>query len=116
MYKRQVLAANGVSFTSVAVTQLDLAPLHAGKIMGLTYTIANLGSIAAPHAVSIFTSHHSTRSEWQNVFRLVAGVYALGAIIFVIFGSGHRQPWADDHSSVQLSATLDSNKETKTKK
>jgi len=94
-----VLAANGVSFTSVAVNQLDPAPLHAGKIMGLTYTIANLGSIAAPHAVGAFTSHHSTRSEWQNVFRLVAGVYALGVIVFVIFGSGNRQPWADDRSA-----------------
>ena len=106
-----VIAANGVSFTSVTVTQLDLAPLHAGKLMGLTFTVANLGSIAAPHAVSAFTSHRSTRSEWQNVFFLVAGVYAVGATIFLIFGSGHRQPWADDTSPVELSVTLDRNKQ-----
>jgi len=100
-----------VAFTTVAVNQLDLAPLHAGKIMGLTNTIAVLASIAAPHAVGIFTSHRSTRSEWQNVFFLAAGVCTVGAVIFVIFGSGNRQRWADDTTCVELSVTLDQNKQ-----
>jgi len=106
-----VLASASLSFTTIDVNQLDLAPLHAGKIMGLMITIGNLASIAAPHAVSVFTSHHSTRSEWQNVFFLAAAVYAVGAVIFVIFGSGNRQPWADDTTSVELSASLDQNKQ-----
>jgi len=90
-----VVACNGLGFPTVVVNQLDLAPLHAGKIMGLTFTVANLGSIAAPHAVSALTFQHSTRSEWQNVFYLAAAVYAIGGIVFAIFGSGHRQRWAD---------------------
>jgi len=102
-----VLASTSLTFITVGVNQLDLAPLHVGKIMGLTYTIGNLASISAPHAVSAFTSNRSTRSEWQNVFFLTAGVHAIGAVIFVIFGSGNRQRWADDTSSVKLSATLD---------
>ena len=85
-----------IAFTTIGVNQLDLAPLHAGKIFGLTTIIGNLASIAGPHAVSVFTSHRSTRSEWQNVFFLSAAVYAVGAVIFVIFGSGNRQHWADD--------------------
>jgi len=67
--------------------------------MGLTSSIGNLASIAAPLAVGALTSHHSTRSEWQNVFFLTAAVYAVGAIIFVVFGSGNRQSWADNTSS-----------------
>jgi len=106
-----VVASANMAFTTVATNQLDLAPLHAGKIMGLTYTLANLASIAAPHAVGAFTSHRSTRSEWQNVFFLAAGVYAVGAIIFLIFGSGNRQRWANDAISINLSATLDPNKQ-----
>jgi len=106
-----VLASMCIGFTTTAVNQLDLAPLHAGKIVGLTFTIANLASIAAPHAVGVLTSHRSTRSEWQNVFFLAAAVYAAGAIIFVIFGSGNRQSWADDTTSVELSNTLDRNKQ-----
>jgi len=99
-------------FSTVAVNQLDLAPLHAGKIMGLTYTVANLGSIAAPHAVSAFTEQQATSSQWKEVFFLTAAVYALGEVVFVIFGSGHRQSWADDISQDQeeLRVIVDRNK------
>ena len=89
----------------VAVNQLDLAPLHAGKILGLTFTIGDLAAIAAPHAVGALTSHRATRSEWQNVFFLAAGLHAVGALIFVVFGSGNRQSWADDTTPLELSAT-----------
>jgi len=94
-----VIASLNVAFTTVVTNQLDLTPLHAGKIMGLTSSIGNLASIAAPHAVSVLTSHRATRSEWQNVFFLGAAVYTVGALIFVIFGSGNRQSWADDTNS-----------------
>ena len=94
-----------ISFTTVAVNHLDLAPLHAGKIMGLTYTIASLASIAAPQAAAALTSHHSTRSDWQQVFLLAAGIGTVSAVIFLIFGTGKRQQWADDTSSAQLSVT-----------
>jgi len=90
-----VITFSCVEFSCVGVNQLDLAPLHAGKIMGLTFAIANLASIAGPLAVGILTSSSSTRSEWQNVFYLTAGIYAVGAVVFVIFGSGYRQSWAD---------------------
>jgi len=106
-----VIASGTVAFTTVGANHVDLAPLHAGKIMGLTYTIATLASIAAPHAASGLTSHHSTRSEWQNVFFLAAAVYAGSAVIFVILGSGDRQHWAEDSTSVEHSATVDRNKQ-----
>jgi len=70
-----------VSFLVVAVNQLDLAPLHAGKIMGLTHFVANLASIAAPHAVGSLTYHRSSCSEWQNVSYLAAAISSAGAIV-----------------------------------
>jgi len=107
-----VLASSNIAYTTAATNQLDLAPLHAGKIMGLTSSVVNIALIAAPHAASALTSLHSTRSDWQNVFLLAAGVYAVAAIIYVIFGSGNRQSWADDPSSVEPSATRDPKKTT----
>jgi len=89
------LACNAILCTVVAVNQLDLAPLHAGKIMGLTLFVASLAAVAAPHAVGALTYHHSSRLEWQMVFFLAAGIYAAGAIIFVIFGSGEPQSWTE---------------------
>ena len=90
-----LMGCNTVAFSTVVVNQLDLAPLHAGKIMGLTFAFGNLGIIAAPHVVSLLTAQGGTRSEWQNVFYLLAAVYAVGGAVFVVFGSGKRQSWAD---------------------
>jgi len=80
--------------TVVNVNQLDLAPLHAGKIMGLTKFVGTVASIVAPQVAGALTYHSSTRSEWQKVFFLAAGIQILGAIVFVVFGSGHLQSWA----------------------
>jgi len=114
-----VTATGSPAAPSVTANQLDLAPMHAGKIMGLTHSISMLSGIAAPLTVSALTNHHSTRSAWQNVFFLSAAVQVAGAIIFVIFGSGDRQNWADqDTITVELTVTPDQNKEpnNKTKK
>jgi len=78
----------------VVTNQLDLAPLHAGKIMGLTQFVAMVAQIAAPHVVGALTYHCSTRFEWQIIFFVAAGIYAVGAIVFGIFGSGNLQSWA----------------------
>ena len=83
-----------ISLPVVVTNQLDLAPLHAGKIMGLTQFVAMVAQIAAPHVVGALTYHRSTRFEWQIVFFLAAGIYAVGAIVFGIFGSGNLQSWA----------------------
>jgi len=86
--------AIGCMFVGIPViltNQLDLAPLHAGKIMGLTQFVSSLAQIAAPHVVGALTYHRSTRFEWQIIFFLAAGIYVVGAIVFVIFGSGKIQ-------------------------
>jgi len=90
-----IMACTVVAYASVLVNQLDLAPLHAGKIMGLTNGVASVAAIAAPLAVGALTYDRSTRDEWQQVFFLAAAIYAVGAVVFLIFGSGKRQSWAD---------------------
>jgi len=90
-----LMAFIGVAFSTVDVNQLDLAPLHAGKLTGLTFAFGNMGTIAAPHIVSLLTAEGGTRSEWQNVFYLETAICGFGALVFVVFGSGERQSWAD---------------------
>ena len=106
------MACANLGFCTVDVNQLDLAPQHAGKIMGVTYTVANFGSVGSPLAVSAFTYRQPTRSQWQKVFYLTAAIYAVGAVVFVIFGSGDRQSWADNTIiDDELSGTNNGNKE-----
>ena len=102
-----VMTFTAVVFPTVLVNQLDLAPLHAGKIMGLNFTFANLGAIAAPHAVGALTYERSTRSEWRNIFFLMAAIYVVGMVVYVSFGSGERQSWADDTSQDEVRDDLD---------
>ena len=100
-----------LAYPTIATNQQDLAPLHAGKIIGLTYAVANLASIAAPIAVSTLTYQQSPRSGWQNMFHLTAAVYVAGAVIFVLFGSGEHQNWADDTDLEKLHDNVDPNKQ-----
>ena len=41
-----------------------------------------------------------TREEWQMVFFLAAGIYALGGVIYIICARGELQPWAVDTSEI----------------
>jgi len=102
----------------IVVNQLDLAPLHAGKIMGLTKFVGIMSSIVAPQVVGAFTYHSSTRSEWQKVFFLAAGIQVVGAIVFVVFGSGNLQSWAgitDVEKNVQEQSDGTDNQQSETK-
>ena len=102
-----ITSFSAVGFSVVAVNQLDLAPLHAGKIMGLTFTFADLGAIAAPHVVGAITYERSTQSAWRNVFFTLAANYVVGMVVFVIFGSGERQSWADDVTHDEVHNVVD---------
>jgi len=102
-----ITTCSAIGYAVVAVNQLDLAPLHAGKIMGVTATFGSLGAIAGLHAVGELTVERSTRSDWQNVFFLMSAVYIVATVVFVIFGSGERQSWAGDTSHDEVHHDLD---------
>jgi hypothetical protein len=50
-----------------------------------------------------------TREEWQIVFYICAGFYAVGAIFYSIFGTGVEQPWAQDPEDREDSLKADGN-------
>jgi len=107
-----------ITKTVVFVNQLDLAPLHAGKIMGLTKFVGIVSSVVAPQLAGALTYHSSTRSEWQKVFFLAAGIQIVGAIVFVVFGSGNLQNWAglnDVEKNVQRHSDETNNQQSETK-
>jgi len=86
---------DGIIVNCVTSNQLDLDPLHAGKLMGLTCTLANVGAAFQPLVVGAMTAQQSTRSTWQGVFFVTSGVITFAAFVFAGFGSGNRQSWAD---------------------
>ena len=51
----------------------------------------------APKGSAVY--HHKFREEWREVFLISAELYIFGAIIYLILGSGNKQPWADGYAS-----------------
>ena len=79
--------------------------------MGVTFTVASLGPTAAPLVVGAFTYQQPTRSQWEKLFVLTAGLLFVGALVFLIFGSGDRQSWADETTQDAVRDTDNRNKE-----
>jgi sugar phosphate permease len=40
-----------------------------------------------------FVLLQSSANAWQKAFWIAAAVYIVGTLIFVVFGTGRRQPW-----------------------
>ncbi|XP_014675000.1 PREDICTED: sialin-like [Priapulus caudatus] len=75
------------------VNHLDIAPLHAGTLMGITNTLATLPGIFSPLVVGVLTANPS-RHQWQIVFYIAAAVYTFGCLFFLVFASATEQVWA----------------------
>ena len=58
----------------------------------------------APKGSAVY--HHKFRDEWREVFFISAEIYIFGAIIYLILGSGNKQPWADGYASSKTPQSL----------
>lgn len=83
------LAAGGATPALV-----DMAPAHAGILYGIAGTVSNASGFLAPLVVGMVTSPTPTLSNWATVFYLTSGIFFLGALAFLMFGSAELQPWA----------------------
>lgn len=81
---------------------VDMAPAHAGILYGISGTVANASGFLAPLVVGMVTSPTPSLENWATVFYLTCGIYLLGAVAFLVFGSAELQPWAQPrpHDSV----------------
>lgn len=75
-----------------SVNHVDIGPPHGSIILGISNTFGTIGGIFSPILTGLITTNQ-TLQEWQIVFYIVIGLYAVGLIFFNIFGSGEPQPW-----------------------
>ena len=71
-----------------AVNHMDIAPRHAGTLMGLTNTAGTI-----PGMVGVYVSGLILQAtdSWAVVFQVAAGVTLVGWLFFLAFGSGDRE-------------------------
>ncbi len=70
-----------------AVNHMDVAPKHAGTLMGITNTAGTI-----PGIIGVFLSGLilETTGSWVLVFQVAAGVTLFGLVFFLVFSSGKR--------------------------
>jgi ACS family sodium-dependent inorganic phosphate cotransporter len=70
-----------------AVNHMDIAPRHAGTLMGITNTAGTL-----PGIVGVFVSGVilELTGSWALVFQVAAGVNLFGLVFYLTFASGRR--------------------------
>jgi MFS family permease len=71
-----------------AVNHLDVAPRHAGTLMGLSNTAGTIPGIVGVAASGFILAQ---TGSWQLVFQTAAAVYLFGMLFYLKFASGERQ-------------------------
>lgn len=80
-----------------SLNSIDLSPNHAGILIGLSNTVANVIPILTPLIAGEIVADKHNRGQWQIVFGLAAVIFFVGNVVFIIWGTAKAQPWdADD--------------------
>lgn len=84
---------NGAIYSGFLANHIDIASNYAGTMMGVTNCVASICGFLAPYVVNLIVTESGSIDQWQTVFFLSAGIYALTNLFYVIFGTGVEQPW-----------------------
>ena len=70
-----------------AVNHMDIAPRHAGTLMGITNTAGTI-----PGIIGVFVSGLilELTGSWALVFQVAAGVTLFGLVFYLIFSSSEK--------------------------
>ena len=71
-----------------ASNHMDLAPRHAGKLMGLTNTAGTIPGIIGVTVTGMILQ--ATNNDWALVFQVGAGVTVFGLVFYLLFASGEK--------------------------
>lgn len=96
-------AAESLMNSSFAVNHLDIAPIYAGELMGITNCISNVSGFLVPTVVGIITEDNQTLTAWSKVFYIAAALEIIATVFYATFASGEVQPWAREISARNVS-------------
>jgi len=71
-----------------AVNHMDIAPKHAGTLMGITNTAGTIPGIIGVYVSGLILD---MTGSWTLVFQVAAGITAFGLVVFLLFARGTKQ-------------------------
>lgn len=87
------LFLNGAVTAGYLGNGLDIAPNFSGTIFGMANTLSSFGGFVSAYMVGVLTNDNQTYGQWQIVFWILAIIYIVGSLAYLIMGSGELQPW-----------------------
>ncbi|XP_018333995.1 putative inorganic phosphate cotransporter isoform X2 [Agrilus planipennis] len=96
------VALNGAHLSGFLVNLIDLSPTYAGVLMSFTNGTSQVCSIIAPLIVQLLVLDSSDSTQWAKVFYIAGGLFFFGNIVFVVFGSGEKQPWDSNKKGTRV--------------
>lgn len=87
------LTINGGVTAGYLGNGLDIAPNFSGTIFGIANTFSSLGGFLSSFMIGTITYQNQTYAQWTIVFWTLAAMYCIGALTFLLFGTGELQKW-----------------------
>jgi len=87
------LTVNGAVTAGYLGNGLDIAPNFSGTIFGMANTLSSFGGFLSAYMVGFLTYQNQTYGQWKIVFWILACTYTVGALMFLVFGTGELQSW-----------------------
>jgi ACS family sodium-dependent inorganic phosphate cotransporter len=74
-----------------SVNHMDIAPRHAGVLMGVSNGAGSMAGMIGPWVTGrILERAASTAASWHTACAVPAGLCTLGALVYAAFGTGER--------------------------
>jgi len=74
-----------------SVNHMDIAPTHAGVLMGLSNGAGSMAGMIGPWVTGRILEHAASReTAWHAACAVPAGLCTLGAAVFLLLGTGER--------------------------
>ncbi|XP_011308733.1 putative inorganic phosphate cotransporter isoform X1 [Fopius arisanus] len=91
-----LILAGGLNVGAICgfqINHMDLSPKYAGLLVSFTNCAASVVALLAPLIVGAMVPDSESADQWSIVFYMSGGIYFLGNLIFILFGSGKTQWW-----------------------
>ncbi|GAV06536.1 hypothetical protein RvY_16505 [Ramazzottius varieornatus] len=89
------VGCSGAVFAGHVVAYSDMSVMYSSVLTGLGNGAGVISGIVAPYVVGVLTKGPNGQSigNWQSVFLISAGLYALASVLYGGFATAKRQPW-----------------------